>query len=201
MSIQKAVDNFVAQLIYSLASAAADSYLAGTQEAGDKLGRKIDPDVYRARAKARAAKYAADLEADKAIMNLDMPVDGCPLRNAKAKPKKASQVVPWLEPMKAQMTTDLTVMVQAGDTKAVDQYFDAWKGRADLIALMSTTMIAFDGQFGAFSDEGVNGMEWVCGGNPCAFCEEHDGNVYALDECPDLPVHPNCECDVKPVAL
>lgn len=48
---------------------------------------------------------------------------------------------------------------------------------------------------------GVEMVEWVASldDSVCEECESEHGNVYPIDDAPDLPVHPNCRCTLVPV--
>lgn len=47
----------------------------------------------------------------------------------------------------------------------------------------------------------VNKVMWdaTLEGNTCDECASYDGNIYDLDNHPDLPFHPNCRCCLIPV--
>jgi SPP1 gp7 family putative phage head morphogenesis protein len=52
-----------------------------------------------------------------------------------------------------------------------------------------------------YTAAGVETVEWVAAldDRVCPECEGKHGNVYPLDQSPDLPVHPNCRCTLVPV--
>ena len=36
-------------------------------------------------------------------------------------------------------------------------------------------------------------------GNPCAVCQNLDGETYSKSNAPHLPIHPNCKCTLDPI--
>jgi SPP1 gp7 family putative phage head morphogenesis protein len=71
--------------------------------------------------------------------------------------------------------------------------------RAETIARTETARAASEGTLRAYSDNGIQWVQWVFDGDvekcPEGICPENDGRIMTIDEAyEEIPAHPNCEC-------
>jgi len=78
-------------------------------------------------------------------------------------------------------------------------YFDERKSQAALVARTEMSRIRNDAAWSRYKDAGVEEVEVLGGDSPCSDCDPLVGEVYPIDEAPSFPLHPNCECGLKPV--
>lgn len=84
---------------------------------------------------------------------------------------------------------------------------DMSKYRSQMIARTETANALSQASLDSMKDMGIEGKEWVTGGNPCEICSgnEADGVIPVSqafssgDMAP--PAHPNCECALAPAIL
>lgn len=99
--------------------------------------------------------------------------------------------------------------ISGGETTLRD-IRDAVANGIDDVGLASAERIARTEMAFAFNEGAVADMEasgfvkqvkWILGDDACELCqhlsEENDG-IFILGEEPEIPVHPNCECDIVP---
>ncbi|HUX71714.1 MAG TPA: minor capsid protein [Cellulomonadaceae bacterium] len=72
-------------------------------------------------------------------------------------------------------------------------------GRADMIARTETARAVTQASVSSYVDAGVTQVEWLDSPGACDECLEYAGKTYPVDDAPDLPVHPNCRCDLSPI--
>lgn len=74
------------------------------------------------------------------------------------------------------------------------------KSRAEMIARTELARADSFGNIETWKECGVSYKQWLLGGEPCPDCVANaDVGIIAIDEefpSGDIPVHPNCECDV-----
>jgi SPP1 gp7 family putative phage head morphogenesis protein len=74
----------------------------------------------------------------------------------------------------------------------LSQFFDARKSQASTIARTEMSRIRNDAAIARYVKSGVDRVEYLVGDSPCEICDPYAGNVYALEDAPYLPQHPNC---------
>lgn len=81
----------------------------------------------------------------------------------------------------------------------LQEYFGERKSHAATVARTETRRIDAAGARARYKASDVWGLRRLCGPNPCDECQQYCGQVYPIDEAPELPLHPNCTCDYAPV--
>lgn len=72
------------------------------------------------------------------------------------------------------------------------------------IARTETARVQFAAQMKSFKDNDFKYVKWCTEAGACKTCleisetdnENIDQGIYTIDDCPDIPVHPNCRCSV-----
>ena len=73
--------------------------------------------------------------------------------------------------------------------------------RAVLLVRTEVTRAANEGAMNHFKEGGISKIRWVSsiGARTCPQCEALNGEIYNIDDHPDIPLHPMCRCTVAPV--
>ena len=73
--------------------------------------------------------------------------------------------------------------------------------RAVAVVRSEVTRAANEGAMNHFKEGGITKIRWVSsiGARTCPQCESLNGEIYNIDEHPDIPLHPMCRCTVAPV--
>jgi len=73
--------------------------------------------------------------------------------------------------------------------------------RSILIARSEVTRVANEGAIRHYKDEGIKHIRWVAsiGERTCPQCESLNGQIFPIDDHPDIPLHTMCRCTVVPV--
>lgn len=75
---------------------------------------------------------------------------------------------------------------------------DAPKGRAEMIARTELAWAYNKGLVEAHKELGTHKVRWlsVIDNKTCNDCRENDGQVFDIDNLPDIPLHPRCRCTI-----
>lgn len=81
------------------------------------------------------------------------------------------------------------VIVKAGNQRSI------------MIARTETTRMANEGAIRHFKEGGVKQIRWVASFGPrtCPECEDLNGQIFSIEDHPDIPLHAMCRCTVVPV--
>jgi SPP1 gp7 family putative phage head morphogenesis protein len=74
--------------------------------------------------------------------------------------------------------------------------------RATMMVRTETMKTVNAGIKDRYKQAGVTKVEWLSVANdpwPCEECASYEGQVYPIDDHPEIPVHPNCCCTLLPV--
>ncbi len=83
----------------------------------------------------------------------------------------------------------VNVVTKAGNQRAIN------------IARTETTRMANEGAIKHFKEGGVKQIRWVASSGPrtCPECEDLNGQIFGINEHPDIPLHAMCRCTVVPI--
>ena len=74
--------------------------------------------------------------------------------------------------------------------------------RARMMARTETMYAVNQGTLIRYTQAGVDKVEWLASTEDdrvCEECEALNGQIFDIDEVPEIPVHPNCRCCTAPV--
>lgn len=104
----------------------------------------------------------------------------------------------------ASIRDDLTAeetLVDAKVVLGVDEESDTERGAAHLLGDATLSKAFLGGMLAWFVGQGIRQVNWVTAASACAFCLDLEAkNPWMAFEVPDPPAHPNCRCDLEPVA-
>lgn len=133
---------------------------------------------------------------------------------------RSQEFVPWLKDSttadKNKLTDLIEPAIQNGQSlgrkegslgyqpgslgEALSTMFDERKSHATMVARTEMNKIRNDAAFSRYRDADVEKVEIVGSDvNPCEECLEIRGVVYAIADCPYLPIHPGCTDEAIPV--
>lgn len=83
--------------------------------------------------------------------------------------------------------------------EALSGLFDEYKSQAATIARTEMSKIRNEAALERYRQAGIERVEWTGGDSPCDDCDPMVGETFPIDDCPPIPLHPNCECGWIPV--
>jgi SPP1 gp7 family putative phage head morphogenesis protein len=78
------------------------------------------------------------------------------------------------------------------------------RDRAGVIARTEIARAQVAGSITSYKNANIEKVEWLLGADPCPECDLiatsgiNNTNVYYIEDAPEIPVHPNCYCDLAP---
>jgi len=194
-AIGMAFEEYQIGLARTLAKAGIDAYLAGDRRGAVRLGSDYEELNY-SRAVAFAQRYRDDMENR----------GGTTIQG---------EFTPWLRDGTTAARGAVVDAIEAGiregrgsreiarDLRGV---IDTEAHDPELTAKTEMSRLVHIGEKERYADEGVELMEYLLGDRACGDCAAlaeadvgYGPGIYPIDDFPEIPVHPKCECDGKPV--
>jgi SPP1 gp7 family putative phage head morphogenesis protein len=174
----------------ALFTAMRDMYAAGITSAADELGQIIespDWDVAQTRAIKAIDAYALKFS-----------------KNVVGREKDALKELVRDSIEQGTSTVDLAAMISEhfadglhflNDAGKIERSFpsDAW---AEMVARTETTRAYTAGVTDLYRQADVDKVMFLSSQDErvCDECDDLDGQTYAIDDAPDIPIHPSCRC-------
>jgi len=194
-AIGMAFEEYQSGLSKTLARAGIDAYLVGDRRGAVRLGADYEELNYAA-AEAFAQRYRDDMETR----------GGTTIRG---------EFVPWIrdgaEATRSAVVDAIEEGVRSGKgSRAIARdlrgVIDEEAHDPALVAQTEMSRLVHVGEHQRYVDEGVSFVDWLLGDKTCPECMDiamadvgYGPGRYPIDECPEIPVHPKCECDTKAV--
>ena len=74
--------------------------------------------------------------------------------------------------------------------------------RNTTIARTEIARAEYHGTINQYKKADVSKVQWITGDKACEQCSsigDYHSGVYSIDDVPEIPVHPNCSCDVSAI--
>lgn len=123
--------------------------------------------------------------------------------------------VKWLDDQKTAVREGITSKVNEaieqgwGSGKLAKNLEDVWDEsdtRNKLVARSELARAQWNGSHTRFKNSDIKFVRRLLGMNPCPICDAiatadvgYGPGVYPIDDVPEVPVHPRCECDDMPI--
>ena len=126
--------------------------------------------------------------------------------------------VPWLKDHTKKTRKDIFTTIRDGlkDGKPVSEIGGKKLGEGtiayDLKQIMATedsgmvriartevARVQSAGSMARYKANDIKKLKWLCGGDPCPICAQYCNRIFDINDIPEIPVHPNCTCDMRPL--
>lgn len=106
----------------------------------------------------------------------------------------------------AKLEQDITDYIVLGKsrtqiTNQIKEDFKVSWNKADRLFRTESAHVATEAAKASYKQAGITQVKWIHGNGhcDCPVCTQRDGQIYALNDAPTLPAHPNCVCCLAPV--
>lgn len=82
---------------------------------------------------------------------------------------------------------------------AVNDLEDGYENRSLVVARTEGMRAMNQGRLAGYAEMDVEEVVWIASDLACPKCRPLDGQIFAIDEAPEIPLHPNCRCTVGAV--
>lgn len=208
--INQALGRLDNELQEALVNNAADAYITGEVSGYEKLGLEVAWNLVSSHAIEYVKEYRKDLvEKGGSIVTVKLP-DGT----------FTSEFKDWFANSSDQQRTEVSDIIEkwieeggslggkegpeghmpGSLAEELSEYFDGRKSHAEMVARTEMGRIRTEAERARYKETGIEKLEWITADSPCDICDPLDGKVFLLEDCPPIPLHPDCECDTLPVA-
>lgn len=205
------LNDMVDELIYNAESA----YTAGYSRASNMLGLAVETAAGQKAVQTYLQKYRYKL-VQQGLITVSSPV----YNQLGDIVRYIDSDIEWMRDKPAVIRNEVVDVIQQGisagkaagfrknadgsypsDTiaKDIQDLVGNYKSDAATISRTETARCYFNGEKDRYAETGVEYVQWMAADDCCDFCEPYRGKIMPLSECPSVPLHPNCRCDIRPI--
>lgn len=198
--IDDALNGYYSDIVVSAKKNAAKGHIYGDLKAQRVLGIAFSDEMVQRAAIEYADRYGRMLEREGATV-----IQG--------------EKIHWLRGYRKETRTGIKKVLQEGlkagkpvadisGKKAVEgtiaydlkTYLEGQDSRLTMISRTELARFESQGAMNRYHEAGVTKVKIITASDPCEICAPLSGQIFEIDEAPEVPLHPNCRCAYAPVA-